>query len=124
MDVRNTEQKQIILEAFQVNHHYTADELLKRIRLTYPNFSRATLYRNLATFVENKVIQKIAMLDGADKYEMVKGFHYHLICEKCGKIENFELPKPLGVPSSLMGYDVFRHELTFFGLCPKCKAKK
>jgi len=124
MDTRNTEQKQIILNAFQKGHHYMADELLKRIRVTYPKFSRATLYRNLANFANMRIIAKIAVIGGADKFELVSQFHYHLICEKCGKLEDLNLPKPLSTPSSLMGYKITRHELTFFGICPKCLAKE
>lgn len=124
MDTRNTEQKQIILNAFQKNHHYTADELLKRIRVTYPKFSRATLYRNLANFTCMRTVKKIAICGGADRFELADEFHYHLICEKCGKLEDLILPKPLSTPDSLMGYKITRHELTFFGICPKCLAKQ
>ena len=48
--MRNTEQKQIILDAFKKGYTPTAEELLKKIRVTNPDFSRATLYRNLGAY--------------------------------------------------------------------------
>lgn len=121
---RITEQKQIILEAFKKGYHPTADELLAKIRKTHPDFSRATLYRNLAAFVEKGDIQKVCVKDSVDRYELGCDFHYHLVCENCGKIENINLPNPLKTPPRLMDYDVNSHELTFYGVCPKCKAKR
>lgn len=121
---RITEQKQIILEAFKKGYHPTADELLEKIRKTHPDFSRATLYRNLANFVEKGEIEKVCIKNSVDRYELASGAHYHLVCERCGKIENICLPNPLKTPSKLMNYDVRYHELTFYGLCPKCQLKQ
>ena len=121
---RITEQKQIILEAFKKGYHPTADELLAKIRKTHPDFSRATLYRNLSTFVEKGDIQKVCVKNSVDRYELGCDSHYHLVCENCGKIENINLPNPLKTPPKLMDFDVNTHELTFYGVCPKCKAKR
>ena len=121
---RITEQKQIILDAFKKGYHPTADELIAKIRKTHPDFSRATLYRNLAYFCEKGEIQKVCVKGSVDRYELGNEFHYHLVCENCGKIENICLPNPLSTPPKLMDYDVRTHELTFYGICPKCKLKK
>ena len=120
---RITEQKQIILEAFKKGYHPTADELLAKIRKTHPDFSRATLYRNLATFCQKGDISKVCVKDSVDRYEIGNEFHYHLVCSHCGKIENINLPNPLKTPPKLMDYEVDSHELTFYGTCPKCAKK-
>lgn len=122
---RVTAQKQQILDAFKPGYHPTAEELLQKLRKSDPNFSRATVYRNLAYFCEEGKLVKLNFLGGPDRYEMVGEPHYHLVCEKCGRIEDV-MTKPIATPSTLMGYQVTGHTLTFFGLCPKCqqKAKK
>lgn len=118
---RFTEQKQIVLDAFKKGTHLTAEELYEKIKKTYPDFSRATMYRNLAYFCESGVLDKVSIKNNIDRYELSMGRHYHLVCEKCGKVENIFLPNPLETPKQLMGYDVDYHELTFYGTCPKCK---
>lgn len=120
---RNTEQKQIIMEAFKKGYHPTAEELLEKIRKTHPNFSRATLYRNLATFCENEDLKKVSIKNYPDRYEINSGCHYHLVCENCGRIEDIVMANPLPTPAKLLDFDVNYHELTFYGICPKCKEK-
>ena len=121
MSKRVTEQKQIILDAFRKGYHPTAEELLNKIKHDYPDFSRATLYRNLANFCQQGILQKVSINNYADRYELACGEHYHLVCEKCGRVENIVLPKPLATPNKLLNFDVHRHDLTFYGVCPKCK---
>lgn len=121
---RITEQKQIIMEAFKKGYHPTADELLAKIKKSHPDFSRATLYRNLANFVKKGDIVKVCVKNSADRYELACGDHYHLVCETCGKIENINLTNTLKTPSRLMDYDVNSHEIIFYGICPKCAKKK
>lgn len=123
MATRQTNQKEIIVDTLEVMNHPTAEELLAKIAKKYGDFSKATLYRNLAQFVEDGKVQKVSVDGQTIRYEIAKGFHYHVVCESCGKISNLILPKPLTLPSSLLGYDITSHELTFFGLCEKCKQK-
>ena len=119
---RVTTQKQQILDALKPGYHPTAEELLEKIRKTEPDFSRATLYRNLSSFCEEGKITKLSFMGGADRFEIVSTPHYHVVCKKCGRIENVNI-KQLSMPSSIMEFDVVGHDLTFFGYCPKCKSK-
>ena len=121
---KNTEQKKIILEAFKKDYHPTADELLQKIRKTYPDYSRATLYRNLASFCETGELKKISVVGKTDRFSNNVDCRYHLVCEKCGKIEDLNMPNAIKTPAKLMNYDVNYHELTFYGICPKCQTKK
>lgn len=121
--MRNTEQKQIILDAFKKGYTPTAEELLKKIRMSNPDFSRATLYRNLSTYCQSGKLKKISAVGQTDRYELNTGCNYHLVCEVCGKIEDLEMAGAIQTPSRLMDYEVNRHELMFYGVCPKCQKK-
>ncbi len=121
---KNTEQKKIILDAFKKGYHPTADELLQKIRKNYPDYSRATLYRNLAYFCENGDLRKISATGQTDRYTNNVDCNYHLVCEKCGKIEDLSMPNAIQTPSKLMDFKVNYHELTFYGICPNCQKKK
>ena len=124
--MRNTEQKQIILDAFKKGYTPTAEELLRKIRVSYPDFSRATLYRNLNAYCEDGKLKKISAIGQTDRYELNTGCNYHLVCEVCGKVEDLEMAGAIQTPQRLMDYEVNHHELMFYGICPKCqkRAKK
>lgn len=121
MQNRQTLQKEIILEVLGNLNHPTAEELLTAITKKHSVFSKATLYRNLGQFVEDGKVQKLCLENQTVRYELNTGFHYHLVCTECGRIDNLVLPKPLTLPSTLLGYDIESHDLILFGKCPHCK---
>lgn len=120
---RNTNQKDVIIEALSRLNHPTADELLAEIVREQGTFSKATLYRNLAKFIDEGSVEKVNLGEDAVRYELAKGFHYHLVCTKCGRVDNLVLPKPLSLPAKLLGYEIEGHTLIFKGVCPKCQNK-
>ncbi len=122
-NLRNTSQKDVILNALSKLNHPTADELLSEIIKEEGSFSKATLYRNLAKFIEDGLVEKVFLGEDAVRYEISKGFHYHLICTRCGKVDNLVLPKPLSLPAKLLGYEIEGHTLIFKGICPDCQNK-
>lgn len=118
---RQTTQKETILEVIGELSHPTADEILEKIEKKYGAFSKATLYRNLNQFVDEGKVDRVTLSDTVARYEIAKSFHYHLACEKCGKIENLMLPTPLSFPDQILGYNIDTHSLTLYGICPKCQ---
>lgn len=118
---RQTNQKEMIIDVLEEMNHPTADELLTKLEKKYGPFSKATLYRNLAQFVEDGKVDRLALSDAVVRYEIAKDFHYHIACEKCGKVENLMLPHPLDFPDEIKGYKIDTHELVFYGICPKCQ---
>ena len=120
---RNTNQKDIILDALGYLNHPTAEELLDSIIKKQGAFSKATLYRNLAKFIEEGKVVKVNLGGDSVRYELECGFHYHLVCNQCGRVDNLVLPKPLALPQRLMGYEIEGHDIIFNGKCPKCQNK-
>ena len=120
---RNTVQKDVILDALSYLNHPTAEELLDAIVKKQGEFSKATLYRNLAKFIKEGKVTKVCLNADAVRYELACGFHYHLVCNVCGRVDNLVLPKPLALPAKLMGYEIEGHDLVFYGKCAKCQNK-
>lgn len=120
---RNTNQKEVILDALGYLNHPTAEELLDSIIKKQGEFSKATLYRNLAQFIKEGKVEKVCLDGDSVRYELACGFHYHLVCTQCGKVDNLVLPKPLALPAKLMGYEIEGHTLVFKGKCLKCQGK-
>lgn len=72
--------------------HPTAEQLYNQVHKNNPTISKSTVYRNLNILLKNKVIRKIKLLSGADRFDYIGEEHYHTICESCGKVFDFIYP--------------------------------
>ena len=84
-----SKQREIILETFKYLNHPTAKQIYDKVHQDNPTISKSTVYRNLNVLLENKNIKKIKVLTGPDKYDYIDKEHYHVICNKCGKVFDF-----------------------------------
>ena len=119
---RNTLQRQIILDAVNsLGNHPTAEEVYLHIIKTHPTISKATVYRNLASAVDNGEISDVGVFYGAMRFDHRKDEHYHFVCDRCKKlidVPRFDLKANLTPLSDLT---VKKVEVTFRGLCKDCE---
>lgn len=107
--------------------HPTADWLYGQLKRKIPSLSLGTVYRNLSILSEQGLIQKITSGSTFDRFEANAAPHYHLICEKCGKVEDFDMDSYQEIndkANRLTKFKVDRHRIEFFGICPGCRAKQ
>ena len=92
-----TKQKKLMLDIFNSDFccgkHRTAEELLDRAKELMPGISRATVYNNLHALESEGVIRKITAEGGADFYDSSNLLHGHLVCKRCGMVNDVELPQ-------------------------------
>lgn len=85
----------------------------------------ATVFRIMNIFTKLGVTSQIQLFDGKTRYELVsRGDHHHLICEKCGSIQDVDhciIPSLEEKIANTKHFQVKRHSLEFFGLCQKCQ---
>ena len=105
--------------------HPTAAEIFAAVNRADPRCSRATTYNNLRDLVQAGLVREVAVEGRAARFDAKGMRHHHFICERCGKVEDFEwydVPRPS--PGSL-GKRVLREcELIFRGLCAKCAPRQ
>ncbi len=125
--MRNSLQKQLVLDALKQLHHPSVMEIYTHIQKMYPHISMGTVYRNLNRLVESKKVTKLSFSHEADRFELEGPRHYHIVCSKCGAIADLGdiEPEPLiklgkRVEAST-GFLVHDHDLFFNGLCPQCR---
>jgi len=102
-------------------NHPTAEEVYLHVIKTHPTISKATVYRNLASSVEEGEISTPGIYDGAMRFDHIKNSHFHFVCDKCKKIidvKSFDLKKNL---PPLKSFKINKVELTLRGLCPDCQ---
>ena len=85
---------------------------------------QATVYRTLETFYKKGIIKRLEFQEGKFRYEISSKDHHHLVCQRCGRIDDIndnvmhKWEKQIGKEK---GFRVKKHNLEFFGICSKCQ---
>ncbi|WLR51279.1 peroxide-responsive transcriptional repressor PerR [Bacillus tianshenii] len=126
--VRITPQRHAILEyLIESMAHPTADEIYKALEGKFPNMSVATVYNNLRVFREVGLVKELTYGDSSSRFDCNTSDHYHVICERCGKIVDFHYPgldEVETLAEQVAGFDVSHHRMEIYGTCPSCKGKQ
>ena len=125
MNKRKTIQRQLILNTVgQMNNHPTAEEVYRKLILSYPGISKATVYRNLGTLSAEGLILKISLPDSADKYDGRTRAHYHAVCRGCGNMFDVQIADPPHFEvddTPIKGFAIEECVILFKGQCQDCK---
>jgi len=87
---------------------------------------QATIYRTLKALNEKGIIKQIDLRHNHAHYELANvEEHHHLICLRCGKIEdvhhcNLEAMQDVVLKSSKHFAEIQQHALEFYGICKSC----
>ncbi len=124
--LRRTEQRGKVLDVFLATEkHVTVQELYDLVREKHRGIGYATVARTVKLICESGLCRQVDFGDGALRYEHKYDHehHDHLICVKCGKLEEIYSPKLEKIQHELVkkyGYVQKSHKLDIFGLCPEC----
>src|SRR5215207_9642678 len=92
--VRLTRQRQILLDLIdKTGEHLDAERLYQMAKQKDPKLNRVTVYRTLKMLKEGGLVDELDLMHiGGDQhfYETrMKQEHAHIICLRCGKVEEF-----------------------------------
>lgn len=123
--VRITPQRHAILTyLLESMTHPTADEIYRSLEPRFPNMSVATVYNNLKMLIDAGMVRELTYGDNSSRFDADVSNHYHVICEQCGKIEDFHYPSLDDVErkaEQLTGFQVNGHRLELHGICGDCR---
>ena len=120
---RSRQRERILALLRSTDSHPTANWLYGRLRREFPDLSLGTVYRNLGILIQQSLISRIPFGSTFDRLDANIEPHYHFICETCDSIIDLDIPPDRGLnawPDKSLGFKVRRHEIEFYGLCPKC----
>ncbi|MGN1061096.1 MAG: Fur family transcriptional regulator [Candidatus Coproplasma sp.] len=124
---RNTIQRSLVLEAVnKLACHATADEIYNEIVKDHPYIGRATVFRNLKQLAESGEICRITIAGGADRFDHKTTDHFHVKCEKCGKLFDLDMDYIVGLEKNIKnsnGFTFTGYDILFKGICPNCQKK-
>lgn len=114
------------LDALEGHSHATADEVYDRVAPVLPGTSLQAMYVVLAALTGAGLVRRIEPAGSAARYELRIGDnHHHVVCTLCGAVSDVDCvvgEAPCLHPSETAGYLVRTAEVTFWGLCPACRA--
>ena len=104
--------------------HPSAEMVHEMLQQEHPDISLATVYRNLALFKQQGLIQSVATVGGVERFDGNPKSHVHFICEDCTSVidlPQIDVPQQLqGVVENAIGGVVSECQLTFTGKCQAC----
>lgn len=125
--IRDTNQRQAILKVLmEKSRPLTAYHIYNNLKDNFPQLRLSTIYRNLNTFVEKKMVRKME-LDPKKKesyFELNDGeHHHHLVCVECNEIVPLDCPfkEYENELKDKTNYTLLEHKIKIYGICPKCK---
>ncbi|HZE86841.1 MAG TPA: Fur family transcriptional regulator [Methylomirabilota bacterium] len=85
----------------------------------------ATVFRIVNMFTEKGLVKPIQLHEGKFRYELTgKADHHHLVCEKCGDIQDISDCNITALEKEIekkKKFKVTSHSLEFFGICSDCQ---
>lgn len=117
-----TPQRLKIVDSLNRYGHLNIDKMYAEVKKAYPNISLATLYKNIAIMTQNTLLEEVKVPDEKPVYELKKNPHLHLHCERCGKIEDIDLPTDTlrMQAQEQSGFRIHSSCVIFRGTCAAC----
>lgn len=89
-NLKATPQRLCVLKILKKHEHPNIDELYAQVKQAYPSISLATVYKNLSTLEERGLVVEVNVPNQKAYYDIYEEPHIHLICSKCGHIEDLD----------------------------------
>jgi Fur family ferric uptake transcriptional regulator len=121
---RTTQQKRALLNAFELNERpLTVSELQEIAGKECPGIGVATVYRTVNRLLESEWLKEVCLPGQAVRYERrALEHHHHFHCNLCSRVLDVAAPCERLSTEVPDGFQVERHELTFYGVCADCAA--
>ena len=103
--------------------HISAEEIHARVQEHYPYVDISTVYRTLQLLKRLHFVTETNLGGGAVRYELSRGQHHHLVCQRCSASVQLEDSFIQPLRQKLRDDYRFEADLEHFailGLCERC----
>lgn len=126
---KHSRKRDAVLEALRsTTAHPAAEWIYAQLKPDYPDLSLGTVYRNLAMFKKDGVIESLGTVGESERFDGRTDAHSHFICTVCEAVYDLDrvsLPENFcRTEDMLPGASVTGYRLHFFGICPECNKKR
>ncbi len=122
-NLKATPQRLAISDALYANGHINIDTLYGLMLQKFHSISLATIYKNINKMLENSFIQEVKIPKNKSVYELTKTTHSHLVCQKCGNVEDIilNMDSILDQITSKSNFEISKTDLVLSGICKNCQ---
>jgi len=117
-----------VLEVLHDGGHLDVDEIATRVRGRIESVSTQAVYDVLGALSRAGLARRVEPAGSPARYEARVGDnHHHVVCRGCGEVADIDCAigeAPCLDPDTARGYQVDEAEVTFWGLCPGCQARR
>jgi Fur family ferric uptake transcriptional regulator len=115
-----------VLDVIGPGAHLDADAVARGVRVRLGSVSTQAVYDILHAFTAAGLLRRVELPGSPARYDRRVGDnHHHLACRLCGDVVDVDCAvgaAPCLAPSDRAGYVVDEAEVTFWGLCPRCRS--
>lgn len=126
--LRVTSARLAILEAVRAGSHPGTDEIARAARNRVGYVTLQAVYEALNALTTAGLLRRIEPAGSPARYESRTGDnHQHIVCRRCGTVADVDRVTghtPCLEPLASAGFAIDRAEVTFWGLCPLCRARR
>ena len=125
-----TRQRDLIAQVvLRSDDHPSVEGIRRALRERGERVGTATVYRTLDVLVESGLVRAHDFGEGFKRYEPMpaQADHEHLICERCGRVVEFQnerLERMLPVIADEHGFQHQRHRVEIYGVCRECRQRE
>ena len=83
--------EEILAAVTELQQHPTAEQVFLEMKREHPSIALGTVYKHLNALAEEGLLHRITESGSPDRYDRTER-HDHMICSRCGKIEDIRLP--------------------------------
>lgn len=118
-----------ILNLFETSdqRHLTAEDVYRMLLDEQDDVGLATVYRVLTQFEQAGLLVRHHFESGKAVFELNQGGHHdHLVCVKCGKVEEFydaEIEKRQDAIAKKHNFMIQDHAMYLYGICAECQTR-
>ena len=124
--MRVTSQRLLIERALRDDGgHLSAERVHELVEPSLPGVTQQTVYSTLALLTELGVARRVAAPGASARFETRVDDHHHMVCQRCGAIEDIDTRVPVGRAMGAArdaGFVPDSASVTVLGLCAACAA--
>jgi Fur family ferric uptake transcriptional regulator len=127
--LRVTRPRLAVIEVLEARRgHLDVEEITTEVRARLDSVSVQAVYDVLGALSRAGLVRRIEPAGSPARFERRIGDnHHHVVCRGCGEIADVDCAvgvAPCLDPSDAHGYELDEAEVTFWGLCPTCQARR
>ena len=125
-----TRQRDLVAQVvFLSEGHPSVESIRRTLKESGEHVGLATVYRTLEVLVQSELVRAHDFGEGFKRYEPMaaQAHHEHLICERCGRVEEFQnerLERMLPIIADEHGFQHQRHRVEIYGVCRECRQQE